>query len=137
MNASGRGYLRKGINMVKYFIKVEKNKVIETMIGDDIDGEKEGFIEISEDPSVFFDTPLLYIDGKLQVDVDELERRNKDNELRIEYDTLMNNLSSTDYVVIKIAEGVAKKEDYADVLRNREEWRKRINELQEEIAWME
>lgn len=39
-------------------------------------------------------------------------------------------LESTDYVVIKIAEGVATKEEYADVLEEREKARQRINELE-------
>ena len=42
-------------------------------------------------------------------------------------------LRDTDYVVAKIAEGVATKEEYADVLVNRVEWRKKINELEEAI----
>ena len=39
-------------------------------------------------------------------------------------------LRDTDYVIAKIAEGVATKEEYADVLANRAEWRKKINELE-------
>lgn len=39
-------------------------------------------------------------------------------------------LRDTDYVVAKIAEGVATKEEYAGVLANRAEWRKKINELE-------
>lgn len=39
-------------------------------------------------------------------------------------------LRDTDYVVAKIAEGVATKEEYADVLADRVEWRKMINELE-------
>ena len=38
-------------------------------------------------------------------------------------------LESTDYVVIKIAEGVATKEEYADVLAERVRARSRINQL--------
>lgn len=39
-------------------------------------------------------------------------------------------LADTDYVVIKIAEGVATKEEYAEVLQKRAEARFRINELE-------
>lgn len=39
-------------------------------------------------------------------------------------------LADTDYVVIKIAEGVATKEEYAEVLQKRAEARTRINELE-------
>ena len=41
-------------------------------------------------------------------------------------------LENTDYVVIKIAEGVATAEDYADVLAERAKARQRINELCEQ-----
>jgi hypothetical protein len=39
-------------------------------------------------------------------------------------------LQDTDYVVIKIAEGEATQEEYAEVLANRKAWRVEINELQ-------
>ncbi len=46
-------------------------------------------------------------------------------------DVLKSYLTMTDYVVIKIAEGEATKEEYADVLAKRKEYRKMINELEE------
>ena len=39
-------------------------------------------------------------------------------------------LSDTDYVVIKIAEGVATAEEYTDIITNRQAWRAEINQLQ-------
>lgn len=39
-------------------------------------------------------------------------------------------LAGTDYVVLKIAEGVSTKEDYASVLDIRQQWRAEINELE-------
>lgn len=39
-------------------------------------------------------------------------------------------LRNTDYTVIKIAEGVATVEEYADVIAQRDTWRARINELE-------
>ncbi len=44
------------------------------------------------------------------------------------------NLYVTDYVVIKIAEGVATKEEYAKVIANRAAWRDEINQLEGEIC---
>lgn len=41
-------------------------------------------------------------------------------------------LADTDYVVIKIAEGSATKEDYADVIAQRQAWRNEIRELENE-----
>ena len=43
------------------------------------------------------------------------------------------NLSATDYVVIKIAEGAATTEDYADVIAKRQQWRAEINSLENTI----
>lgn len=42
-------------------------------------------------------------------------------------------LSSTDYIVIKIAEGSATPEEYAEILRQRKDARYRINELQKKL----
>lgn len=46
-------------------------------------------------------------------------------------------LASTDYIAIKIAEGVATREDYAEKLAKRQEARERINELRNELAELE
>ena len=45
---------------------------------------------------------------------------------------LKQNLLDTDYVVIKIAEGAADKSEYANVIKQRQEWRDKINELEVE-----
>lgn len=39
-------------------------------------------------------------------------------------------LAGTDYVVLKIAEGVATREDYESVLAQRQAWREEINRLE-------
>ena len=62
------------------------------------------------------------------VEVPEMQR----NESRIE--ELKKNLKDTDYAVIKIAEGAATKEEYSNVISNREAWRKEINELEANVA---
>lgn len=49
--------------------------------------------------------------------------------------TLKQSLSASDYVVLKIAEGVATQEEYAEILTSRQIWRKEINEL--EVALQE
>ena len=43
---------------------------------------------------------------------------------------LKGQLSTTDYAVIKIAEGAATPEEYADVIARRQAWRAEINELE-------
>lgn len=39
-------------------------------------------------------------------------------------------LADTDYVGIKVGEGSATHEEYAEILNKRQEWRARINELE-------
>lgn len=39
-------------------------------------------------------------------------------------------LAETDYVVIKIAEGAATREEYADIIKERKELREKISELE-------
>lgn len=46
-------------------------------------------------------------------------------------------LSSTDYIAAKIAEGAATKEEYADKIAERQQWRDDINAAQAEIARLE
>ena len=43
---------------------------------------------------------------------------------------LKQKLADTDYIACKIAEGAATKEEYAEVLAEREAWRKEINQIQ-------
>lgn len=45
---------------------------------------------------------------------------------------LKKKLADTDYVAAKIAEGAATKEEYADILAQRAEWREEINKLESE-----
>ena len=61
------------------------------------------------------------------VEVPEEQRRSE----RI--DKLKALLQDSDYAVIKIAEGAATIEEYADVIANRKEWRAEINELEEQL----
>ena len=42
-------------------------------------------------------------------------------------------LRDTDYVVLKIAEGAATKEDYAETIKQRAAWRKEINDLEKVV----
>lgn len=44
---------------------------------------------------------------------------------------LKRNLAKTDYIAAKIAEGAATREEYADVIAQRQAWRDAINRLEE------
>lgn len=57
---------------------------------------------------------------------DELEKIS----IRREIGELKSNLSATDYQAIKYAEGFISAEDYAPMRTQRQEWRDRINELE-------
>ena len=46
---------------------------------------------------------------------------------------LKKKLSDTDYICNKIVEGISTKEDYADTLAQRNEWRSQINQLESEL----
>lgn len=43
---------------------------------------------------------------------------------------LKQNLTNTDYCILKVVEGVASLSDYKEVIANRKNWRNRINELE-------
>ncbi len=45
---------------------------------------------------------------------------------------LKRNLADTDYIACKIAEGAATREEYAEIIAQRQAWRDEINELQKQ-----
>lgn len=63
----------------------------------------------------------------IEITKEEYESLNVGAELAIL--DLRANLSDTDYIACKIAEGAATREEYADALIKRAQWRARINEL--------
>ena len=58
----------------------------------------------------------------------EIER-----EVFFEIKQLKQQLADTDYIACKIAEGSATVEEYADIIADRQKWRKEINELESEL----
>lgn len=69
-------------------------------------------------------------DGERQFQIIEIPQPSQEKLNAQEVAQFKQYLSSTDYVVIKIAEGVATAEEYAEVLAERAKARERINELQ-------
>lgn len=51
-----------------------------------------------------------------------------------EISELKSKLAASDYAVIKIAEGAATPEEYADLISQRQQWRARINELEASLS---
>lgn len=65
------------------------------------------------------------------------EINNQINQKSTRINELMCELTKTDYIGIKIAEGAATKTEYADIRAQRQEWRSEINQLQDEIEALE
>ena len=57
------------------------------------------------------------------------EQQARENRLKIA--SYKYNLAATDYVALKIAEGAATPEEYAETLEKRAFWRSEINKLEE------
>ena len=76
-------------------------------------------------------TPLIYVlyNGDF-VTEEEAETRSKRDKAKARIKELKELLASTDYVVLKVAEGIATTEEYQSVLESRKQWRKEINELE-------
>lgn len=74
------------------------------------------------------------VDGKFTIKrrtpTDEEVNRDKAQAINREISELKRMLSDTDYKAIKYSEGWLTDEEYAEAKAQREEWRKRINELE-------
>lgn len=81
----------------------------------------------------------IYNKGKLEYvemteeELKEIEERNKQEAPEREIKELKQKLLDTDYKAIKYAEGHISEEEYAPIKAERQEWRNRINELEESI----
>lgn len=122
---------------MKKLVKIQNNKIISVFEGTDIDYAKQkGFEEIEVEQG--YDSGW-YIKGYAPQKSQELINQEKIAEYQ-KY------LADTDYVVIKIVEAIVSgskqlinelKNKYADVLTNRNNKRKQINEFEEEIKKIE
>ena len=76
---------------------------------------------------------MKYVDGQYlemtEEDIEKLNGLKKPEDSLTKINRLKQKLADTDYVVIKIAEGAATPEEYADVIAKRQEWREQINIL--------
>ena len=77
------------------------------------------------------------VDGKFTIKrrtpTDEEVNRDKAQAINKEIGELKKKLSDTDYKAIKYSEGWLTDEEYAEAKAQREQWRKRINELEETL----
>ncbi len=66
------------------------------------------------------------------VEIVDVEQPEVEISKEIQIEELKQKLSDTDYVIIKIAEGSATKEEYTDIIEQRKVWRTKINRLEAE-----
>lgn len=108
------------------FLKIENGKIVNTVYE-----PRDGYIEVPDDA---ISMPLVkfydYVDGKFILDKVAYQRHMNNMMNQIKIEELKKNLSNTDYVVIKIMEGVATEEEYKEVLAKRKEIRSEINRLE-------
>lgn len=73
--------------------------------------------------------------SKFEIITDEeyITRKLQNPDPSIEISKLKVKLSQTDYAVIKIAEGAAAVEEYADIITQRQAWREEINQLENNV----
>ncbi|MCR5621421.1 MAG: hypothetical protein K6G18_06155 [Treponema sp.] len=122
------------------------------IIGDDVEkvkkdyflGDREPDLQMTEQELDDCGRMVRVIDGGIVVGKTEKEKEEEDRKraemmpfsqpkgLQLEeaVEGYKAKLAETDYVVIKIAEGAADRSEYEDVLAQRAEWRRRIEELE-------
>lgn len=111
--------------MEKYAkIKNEQTKEVKVGVGCSDEYYREIGMELMEVEQAY--NNLWYVKGFAPIKPDPTEEEIKQQSIS----ELKLLLANTDYVVIKIAEGVATPEEYADVIANRQAWRHEINELE-------
>lgn len=74
-----------------------------------------------------------YEEGQLILDENKVNLINHQAELVNKITYYKHCLDSTDYIFIKILEGISTREEYADVIAKRQEWRDEVNKLQLEL----
>lgn len=126
---------------MRYFIKLNGNKIESLFKGSTLNEQQiqekldEDYIEIDESQGelVNIDIPQKYIDNKVIIDENEVIIQQEREKINQQLAELYLNLSSTDYIIIKIMEGVASQNEYAEMLENRKQWRIQINNLQSQL----
>ena len=75
-----------------------------------------------------------YVDGKyIEITKEEMDMLNPEIPVELKIQELKDNLQKSDYQAIKYAEGWLSEKEYASVKAQRQQWRDRINELEQEV----
>ena len=96
---------------------------IESLDGLDLSGHRIGAHRWDGEKLVLDEDKLAALDA-------EAAAREQADQIDEQIAELKERLTSTDYAVIKIAEGAATVEEYADVIAQRKLWRDEINRLE-------
>jgi hypothetical protein len=94
----------------------------------EMDGIDKADLEIPDEEFEVAGCLARVIKGKIFVGKTNEEKKAVENEKRIA--VLKRQLAETDYIAAKIAEGSATKADYADIIAQRQAWRKEIGTLE-------
>lgn len=107
------------------YIALDGNSRITAISNDFHIGENEVEIDLPEGFDINQHFNYKVVDGEFVFDeyVPEIP-------IELQIDNLKKQLEATDYVAVKIAEGAATREEYADLLEQRQKWREQINELE-------
>ena len=108
------------------FVDDDKERLINTLMFLP-DYTEEDIKEVEDDDLELAYTGDTYLKGYAPEKPQSLINQERIKELK-------KNLSKTDYITAKIAEGAATKEEYADVIAQRQAWRDEINELEKNIS---
>lgn len=94
----------------------------------------EGWAIIPDDMEIPASFPFVDVEVESVVVTKLIAREvlsdNSDSERLERIAELKELLAETDYAIIKIAEGAAKREEYAELIEQREQWRKEIRNLE-------
>jgi hypothetical protein len=116
-----------------YYLKIDENNRIIYSAGY-FDYIPFNLIPVESYPTEHPITDYLYINGEFIYSPDKKRKiQNQITSSENQITTLKQYLTNTDYVVIKIAEGAATEENYAEVISQREAARASINELESQI----
>lgn len=93
---------------------------------------KTAFAKSGECTIEAFETQQSYPEAWIATEEEYLAFKHRIATQRLMHE-IEHKLTTTDYVAIKIAEGAATRDDYAEVIDNRRLWREKINELKAEL----
>lgn len=132
-------------------IKVDENNHVMEVYEAPDESEREGWIEVRGLPDDYFNDPFnwSYIDGEFVYDQESANAEKEKDLVRETVSFLKQSLADSDYKILKFAESLLEvdsitdllaliirtRQELRDIVRQRVEWRRQINELEEETSY--